>query len=438
MDYEEALNWIHSTYRFGSQLGLERISVLLHLLGRPQDSGRFVHVAGTNGKGSVTAMVASILKEAGYRTGTYTSPHLEDFRERIRLGGRKIGKEEVAELVPRVKAQVERMMSAGYPHPTEFEIVTAMAFLYFKESGCDWVSLEVGLGGRFDATNVVTPAVSVITPVSLDHTDRLGNTLGEIAFEEAGIIKPGVPVVVAPQPPEALAVILDRARALGCRVMLVGEDISWRVEAESIRGQEIQVVAGRTELGRLFVPLAGPHQAVNAATAVAVARILTESGAEIGWETIKAGIARTRWPGRLEVVAERPLVILDGAHNPGGAAALVRSLPLIPRRKLISVVGMLKDKDYRQVLSQVLPFCDVVVATYPVSERALDAGVLAEEASKYCSDVTVAGNVKDALELSLQRASSEDAVLIWGSLYLVGAARMLLREKLGILLDEDE
>lgn len=438
MDYEEALNWIHSTYRFGSQLGLERISVLLDFLGRPQDSGRFVHIAGTNGKGSVTAMVASILREAGYRTGTYTSPHLEDFRERIRLDGRKIGKEEVAKLVPRVKAQVERMTSLGYPHPTEFEIVTAMAFLYFKESGCDWVSLEVGLGGRFDATNVVTPAVSVITPVSLDHTDRLGNTLAEIAFEKAGIIKPGVPVVAAPQEPEALTVILERAHELGCRVVLVGKDITWRVEAESIRGQEIQVSAGGTELGRIFVPLAGPHQATNAATAVAVARVLGESGVRVPWDAVKTGIARTRWPGRLEVVSERPLIVLDGAHNPGGATALVRSLPLIPRRKLVSVVGMLKDKDYRQVLSQVLPFCDVVVATSPVSERALDAEALANEARKHCSDVTVAGNLKDALELSLRRASAEDAILIWGSLYLVGAARTLLREKLGILFDEDE
>lgn len=438
MDYDEALGWIHSTYRFGSQLGLERISVLLDLLGRPHDSGQFVHIAGTNGKGSVTSMVASILTEAGYRTGTYTSPHLEDFRERIRLDGRKIGKEEVAELVSRIQTQVEKMTRSGHPHPTEFEIVTAMAFVYFKESGCDWVSLEVGLGGRFDATNVVTPAVSVITPVSLDHTDRLGNTLGEIAFEKAGIIKPGVPVVAAPQAPEALTVILDRARALGCRVVLVGEDISWRVEAESIRGQEIQVLARETELGRLFVPLAGPHQAVNAVTAVAAARVLADLGLEIGWETIKAGIARTRWPGRLEVVSERPLIILDGAHNPGGATALVRSLHLIARRKIISVVGMLKDKDYRKVLSQVLPFCDVVVATSPVSERALDAGTLAEEARKYCSDVTVSGNVKDALELALEQASSEDAVLIWGSLYLVGAVRTLLREELGILLDGDE
>lgn len=312
--YQDALKWIHSSMRFGSKLGLERISSLLELLGNPQNNTNFIHVTGTNGKGSVTSIVSSILKEAGFRTGMYISPYLEDYRERIMLNGRKIPKDKIVNLVGQVRPAVEQLIKEGFEHPTEFEINTALAFLYFAQENCDYVALEVGMGGRFDATNVVTPVVSVITTIDFDHMDRLGNRLSEIAFEKAGIIKPGVPVVTGAVEEEALDVVRRRASECGSALTIVGNarqltgklpginspahgcsstvaaglpvsGVTWkevpreqaacRLEAGTqgdlaiLDGQVISISGPGFEYGNLYLPLLGKHQQLNAALAVA-------------------------------------------------------------------------------------------------------------------------------------------------------------------------
>ncbi|HHW18215.1 MAG TPA: bifunctional folylpolyglutamate synthase/dihydrofolate synthase [Firmicutes bacterium] len=438
--YQKALEWIHSTARFGSRLGLERISKLLTLLGNPERSCKFVHITGTNGKGSVTAFVASVLKEAGYRTGMYTSPYLEDFRERIMINGKKIPKKALVDLVDEVRPRVEQMVAEGYEHPTEFEINTALGFLYFSREGCDYVALEVGLGGRFDATNVVTPAVSVITTIGYDHMDRLGNTLAQIAFEKAGIIKPGIPVVTGALEDEPFEVIRKKALELNSRLITVGRTpwatVTWEEVSYSLDGQEINVYGPDFTYRNLKVPLLGRHQQQNASIAVAALHAAAPANRErriyLDEKAISAGIERTVWPGRLEVLHRNPMIILDGAHNPQGAKVLAEAIAGIPRRRLICVYGILGDKCYEEATAHVIPQCDEVIVTRPHTPRALDPGILAGEVKKYCPNVTVESDSNKALDLALNRASEDDAILCCGSLYLVGPARTFIRQRFGI------
>ena len=438
--YKEALDWIHSTMRFGSRPGLERIGYLLRLLGNPESDCRYLHVAGTNGKGSVTAMIASALRACGYRTGMYISPYLEDFRERITLNGRMIPEEDLVKMVDEVRPQVQRMLSEGQEHPTEFEVITALAFLYYRLQGCDYVSLEVGLGGRFDATNVVTPAVVTITTISFDHTDRLGNTLAQIAFEKAGIIKPGMPVVTGVTEEEPLSVIRRRAQELGAPLYVVstapGADVTWREISRSMEGQVIDVFGPGFAYEGLKVPLLGKHQQQNAALAVASLELARPDNRRkvlhLDRAAVAHGIATTVWPGRFEVLSRRPPVILDGAHNPGGARVLREAMEDVPRKRLICVFGMLGDKEYREVTATVAAMCDSVVVTRPDTPRSLDAAALAEEVRQYVSDVAIEPDIRKAIDLALAKAGPEDAILCCGSLYLVGPARTHLRAKLGI------
>jgi dihydrofolate synthase/folylpolyglutamate synthase len=438
--YQEALNWIHSTMRFGSRLGLERVGRLLSLLGNPEKDCEFLHVAGTNGKGSVTAMMAGALRASGYRTGTYISPYLEDFRERIVLHGMMIPKGDLASMVAEVRPRVQEMLSEGFEHPTEFEVITALAFLYYSRQECDYVSLEVGLGGRFDATNVVTPAVSTITTISFDHTERLGDTLGKIAFEKAGIIKPGMPVVTGVTAEEPLAVIRDRARELGSPLFIVangpGADVTWEEVSYSMDGQVIDVRGPSFEYAGLKVPFMGRHQQQNASLAVAsleLARPLTRQGRlYLDRAAVAHGIASTTWPGRLEVLSRKPTVILDGAHNPEGARVLAEAMEEVPRRRLICVLGILGDKAYKEVVSSVAPMCDHVVVTRPDTPRALDLDLLAGEVKRYLDEVEIEPDIGKAIDKALAKACFDDAVLCCGSLYLVGPVRTHLRSRLGM------
>jgi dihydrofolate synthase/folylpolyglutamate synthase len=439
-EYQESLKWIHSSMRFGSRLGLERIGRLLALLGNPEKSSQYLHVTGTNGKGSVTAMIASALRASGYRTGMYISPYLEDFRERIVLNGRMIPKDDLVTMVSEVRPKVERMLSEGCEHPTEFEVVTALAFLYYERQNCDYVSLEVGLGGRFDATNVVTPAVSTITTVSFDHTDRLGDTLAKIAFEKAGIIKIGVPAVTGVTAEEPLAVIRARARELGSPLFTVanapGADVTWEEVSYSMDRQVINIYGPGFEYIGLEVPLMGRHQQQNAALAVAsleLARPLTRKGRlHLDRAAVAHGIATTFWPGRLEILSGKPTVILDGAHNPDGARVLAEAVKDVPRRSLICVLGILGDKAYKEATLMIAPLCDKVIVTRPDTPRSLDPSVLADEVKRYVRDVEVEPDLRKAIDAALAKAQGEDVILCCGSLYLVGPARTYLRSKLGM------
>ncbi|MGI6662294.1 MAG: bifunctional folylpolyglutamate synthase/dihydrofolate synthase [Bacillota bacterium] len=438
--YEEALSWIHSTMRFGSKLGLERIRKLVELLGHPERHSEYVHVAGTNGKGSVTAMVASALSANGYRTGRYISPYLEDFRERIAVQDKMISREDLVELVGIVRPAVEEMVGQGEDHPTEFEIVTALAFLYYARQGCDYVALEVGLGGRFDATNIVTPAVSVITTISLDHTDRLGNTVGKIAWEKAGIIKPGVPVVTGTSDEEALRVIRARAEGIGSPLFTVSDkrraDVTWEEVSYSMEGQVINIQGPAFRYENVRVPLLGRHQQANAAVAVAALEFGRPKNRDgrfrLDRSAVRHGIATTQWPGRMEVMSKHPLIILDGAHNPEGAKALRDTLVSFPKKRTVCVVGILGDKSYKEATSLIAPLCDEVIVTKPDTPRSLDPDLLAAEVKRYLPSVTVEPDLHKALEEALKRTGQEDMLLVSGSLYLVGSARTYISSKLGM------
>lgn len=439
-EYQRDLDWIHSTMRFGSHLGLDRIKKLVELLGHPENKTKFIHVAGTNGKGSVSAMVASVLKEAGYRTGLFISPYLEDFRERIMLNGKKIPVADLINMIRLVRPKVEEMVEQGMEHPTEFEINTAIALAYYAVQNADYVSFEVGLGGRFDATNVVTPIVSVITTISFDHMDRLGDTLGKIAFEKAGIIKPSVPVVTGVTEQEPLEVIVRKSQSEGSPLITVGKgpqnQVRWEEVSYSIDGQVIRVYGPDFDIGNLEIPLLGRHQQQNAAIAVTALLTAKDDNSQghiyIDEQSIRVGLKRTVWPGRLEVIWRKPTIILDGAHNPDGARVLVDAVKDIPRKRLICVLGILKDKSYQEVVAQVAPMCDTIIVTKPDTPRALDVNVLSAEVHRYREHVIQEENREKALDTALDLAGDGDVVLVCGSLYLVGPLRTYIRKKFGI------
>ena len=421
MNYPDS---VHFLYALGNEiktakLGLERIRTVLEALGRPQDRLRIVHVAGTNGKGSTCAMIASGLQAAGLKTGLFTSPHLAEPTERIRIGGRPVSAAEFTAAFETVHACVERLIAAGAidMHTTYFETVTAMALVVFVEAETERVVLEVGLGGRLDATNVVRPELCVITPVDFDHEVFLGRSLEAIAGEKAGILKPGVPAVFARQRPEASRVLEARAAQLGIAVERTGD---WQME-----NLELHARGSRFDLrreGRLLhieCPLAGEHQVENgSAAAVALARLGIESPA------IEGGIARADWPGRLELVSRRPEIVLDGAHNPAGARALAAYLDrFYAGRRIHLIFGAMRDKAVEEISGILFPRAWQVILTAPAQARAL-----APEAMRQVCDhpnLQVAATLEDALQL-VRDAADEDAIFITGSLFLVAEARALL------------
>ena len=487
MTYEEALDYIHGLSRFGSKLGLERLSVFLERLGDPQRHMKYIHVAGTNGKGSTTAMIASMLQAAGFKAGMYISPHLTTFNERVAINGALIPDHRVAELVSQLAPAAEAMAEEGAraaaaaggdgttaEHATEFEFITAMAFEYFRQEGVDVVALEVGMGGRFDATNIITPAqclASVITSIGWDHMERLGETLEKIAFEKAGIIKEGVPVITATRPAGALATIAAVARQKGAPLWTVltdGEDaaafdqpVAARVSdalkpllgAVDITGHSSSVIHWRakgslTADGQSFdltMPdgtiyqdlrsgLLGRHQLDNAACAAGAIHALRQSGRAINEEAIRAGLAHATWQGRFEILARRPWIVIDGAHNPEGATVLRQTFEaLFPGRHPIMVMGILGDKAVGPVVDIVAPLAREIITTSPnYPGRALPAEALAAELRSRGSAVTVAPSIAAAVEEGLGRlrasADPDEILLVTGSLYLIGDVRPMLME----------
>lgn len=421
MNYEEAIAFIHGTYKFGSKLGLENIKTLLNRLGSPQDDLKFIHVAGTNGKGSTCAFIHSVLVEAGYVTGLYTSPFIETFNERMRINHVLIEPAELSLLTAEVKEKIDEMVAEGLNHPTEFEVVTAIAMLYFKKNQCDFVVLEVGLGGRLDATNVIdTPLISVITPIDFDHTEYLGSTLGEIAGEKGGIIKQDGITVMSPQATESQKVLNEIARKRqNTSIQVSFDDLKVKTIAF---GKLTFEYKGHAYESQLFAS----YQAENAAVAIETLYALREHHA-IAFSDLDVteGIRKAKWIGRLEVLSENPIIIIDGAHNLHGVRGLARSLDdLNTGSKIIGIMGTLKDKDVHGILDVILPYLSGVITTKPNNPRAMSAEELAKEI-KNTPILGVCENISDAVSALYEDAKSRENVIYlgFGSLYMIGDLR---------------
>jgi len=429
MNYTDALNYIHGTLKFGVKLGLTNICDLLELMGNPHKKLKFVHVAGTNGKGSTVSFISSILINSGYKTGMYTSPFIERFTERIRINNEEILQDELARIAEYVKNKVELLIESGGTHPTEFEIVTAIAMQYFYEKNCDVVVLEVGLGGRYDSTNVIdTPLVSVITTINYDHTDRLGDTLEKIAYEKAGIIKQCGDVVLYPQIESVEQVFDQVADSMDAKVLKL-MTVDTRVIHTDIWGTEFSY----KNKGNFKIRISGEHQAQNASVAIETAYIIMDKGFDkITHETIKKGLFEAKWPGRLEVINKKPLFIIDGAHNSEGAMKLYQNLnKYFYQKKIIFIVGVLKDKDYKAIIEPVLSIAREFIIVEPKSDRALPANELGKFVSRYCKDVTISDTIDNAVKHSLEKASEDSIICAFGSLYYIGEVRRLLMDNGG-------
>ncbi len=431
MNYNEALQFIHESHKFGMRLGLDNIKKLLELLGNPQNNLKIIHVAGTNGKGSTCSFISSILKESGYKVGLYTSPFLETFTERIRVNGENIREEEVGKIVSLIKEKIEIMVSEGYSYPTEFEIVTAMAFYYYNQEKVDFVALEVGLGGRYDATNVIDkPVVSAITSISLDHTGILGDTLAKIAFEKGGIIKENCPTIVYPQQEEASEVIKNicaekKSKYIECdfkNIEIKSSNINSQIYNCNINGKELRDVE---------IKLIGDHQIKNSIVALNVIEYLNDIKiTNISEENIRKGLLETKWPGRIEKISENPMFIIDGAHNEEGAKSLANSIDkYFENKNKILVIGMLEDKDIESVLDLLIPKFNKVITTTPDNPRAIDANKLKEKIERYNIEVTCKPNIKEAVDYALEISNKDDAIISAGSLYMIGNVRTIIVNK---------
>jgi dihydrofolate synthase / folylpolyglutamate synthase len=447
--YQDALTYIFSYVNYEKQprynysavtFDLSRMEALLERLGRPQDRFRSVHIAGTKGKGSTAASVESVLRAAGYHTGLYTSPHLHTWRERIRVNGELIPKATLVDLLDRSRSAIE-----ATPDLSAFEIMTALAFLYFAEAGVEWAVLEVGLGGRLDATNVVHPAVCGITSLSYDHVELLGHTLSLIAWEKAGIIKAGVPVVCAPQMPEAMGVIRRVCADTGARLVTIGSDWTWEGHEIDLHGQTLIVrrESDGLTLSDLRVSLLGRHQLVNATAAVALVEELIAQGVAISEQAIRSGLAGARWPGRFEVLQTCPAVVIDSAHNADSAvklrATLEEAFPRPAYGRLALIFGASADKDIFGMLESFLALhdgehyrtADKVIVTRSNHPRAADPAHLADEVRHLCAGcpISIHDDVGDALLEALAWARPNDVICVTGSIFVVARARQQWAER---------
>ena len=435
MNYQAALDYILSFADYEREsrsaviFDLRRMEMLLEKLGSPQVGAIPIQVAGTKGKGSTAAMIASILTRAGYKTGLYTSPHLLSFTERIQVDGVPITEDEFARLVEVLKPEVEAVNKFGaFGQLTTFELLTALAFAHFREKGADFQVLETGLGGRLDATNVVKPGVSVITSVSFDHMEVLGDTLTQIATEKAGIIKPGSIVVCSPQFPEAMAVIEKVSRERGARLVKVGSNFTWRIKTFSDKGQSFQL-KGISREYNLSLPLLGEHQLENAATAVAAVEVLAEWGVRISGESIALGLAQVHWPGRLQILRQKPWFIVDGAHNAYSAKRLAEALKqYFDFERMVLILGISSDKDVAGIVAGLASLPGIVIATRSNHPRALEPAKLVAEFSKRRITTEVAENVASAIDLALARATPKDLICATGSLFVVAEVMEHLRK----------
>ncbi len=431
MNYQQALDYVFGYTDYEkipmphdpAFYDLRRVEELLARLGNPHLGARSVHIAGTKGKGSTAAMVASVLTVSGYTTGLYTSPHLHTWRERMRVNGEIISEEEFAALVERVKPEVEALnQKATYGPLTTFELITALGFAHFKQKGVDFQVMEVGLGGKFDATNVIHPEVCIITSISFDHTDVLGNTLAEIAAEKSGIIKVGCVVVTSPQPEEVGKVIAETCQSHGVELVKVGSDVTWEGLGSDLSRQLLQVT-GRLGNYELSIPLLGDYQLENAATAIAALEVLAERGFDVSQGSIVSGLAQVNWPGRFQILSHNPLLVVDGAHNPGAARRLKQSLKqYLDYDRAILVIGASSDKDIAGIVSELAPHFDKVIVTRSRHPRAMAPATILAEFELRGVEAEATEDVPTALSLALSKAESGDLVCVIGSLFVVAEA----------------
>ncbi len=408
---------------------LERVNRLLDRLGRPDRAYRAIHIAGTKGKGSTAAMIEACLRAAGYRTGLYISPHLHTFRERMQVNRNYISREQFAQFVDELEPHLNAVEGL-----TWFEIVTALAFMFFAREKVDVAVLEVGLGGRFDATNVVTPLVSVITPLSMDHMNLLGNSIEQIAFEKAGIIKKHVPVVSAPQQPEALDVIGRVARIRGA-ALIVPRSPTPFAPAHLSTPETKQGISGEGELEGARLSLLGAHQVTNASVAAATLHVANEHGLRVSEEAIRQGLADVKWPGRLEVLSRDPLLVVDGAHNGDSAQKLASALrEVFEVQKWTLIVGISGDKDIPAIFEALLPVAERVIVTRARNVRAADVEVLAEQVVKYGQQPLIASSTSAALDIAQEYRAP---IIVTGSLFTVADAREAWLMQHGVMVDKD-
>lgn len=412
MTYDEAVEFADSTKKYGSILGLESIRNLMQELGNVQEQLHIIHVAGTNGKGSVCAFLSAALTEAGYRVGRYNSPAVFERREVFRIGETMISKEEYATVFERVQTACEVLTKRGCPHPTVFEVETAAAFLWFYEKKCDLVLLETGMGGETDATNLIThPVCSVLTSIGMDHMQYLGNTIEEIAKVKAGIIKKGCPVVALKRGDSVCEVIKNKAEECGSRCVLV--EVPQYMQEAPIWGTTLQDV----HYGSVHTALGGIWQRENLSLALAVLKLLEESGYPITKEAVQSGIAKTIWHGRYEVLQTEPLFIIDGAHNPIAAKRLKETIEKdFTNREIIYIIGVLADKEHEKMLRLLLPGAKAVFTVTPDSPRALDGESLAKEAQKYADNIWYVPDIGKAVKMAKETAKESDVILAVGSL----------------------
>lgn len=436
MNYRQALHYIENTSKFGSKLGLDNIKKLLELLGNPQDKLKIIHVAGTNGKGSTCSYINNMLIGQGYNVGLYTSPFLEEFNERIRINNINLDDEVLAQAITRVKSCIDEMLVQGCDHPTEFEIITAAAYVCFEQKKMDFVVLEVGLGGRLDATNTCKPAVCAIASISLDHTDYLGNSLEKIAGEKGGIIKPGIPVVLYGQTyvvEETIRKICDDKNAQ----LYISSSDKIEIVDENIQGQTVNMEIMNQKYFNIKLKLLGRHQGKNLAVAFTLIKVLEEKGliVSVDLEKLYKSILDTRWPGRMELLLETPMTIIDGAHNVDGAQNLGETIEsYLFGKKITLVFGMLEDKDIRAVSEILIPKVEKLIITVPNSPRAASTQEIRTIAEALTNDdgamqIREIAKIEDAVEYAQNNAGKDDVILYAGSLYMIGEVRTRLRKK---------
>ncbi|MCW4051435.1 MAG: bifunctional folylpolyglutamate synthase/dihydrofolate synthase [Candidatus Bathyarchaeota archaeon] len=429
MNYDEALEWVFNVRRFGPKRTLIPTRKILDLLGRPQDSFKIIHIGGTNGKGSTSAMTASILQAEGYKVGLFTSPHLEVFKERVKVNGEMIPGDDVARLLSAIRPLFEEMLGYSESMPLRFfDIVTAMALMYFKEQRVDYAVLEVGLGGRLDATTVVDPLVSVITNIGFEHTNILGDTLEEIAHEKAGIIKEDRILVTATQDELVFNVFKETADSLNSEVVRIGYDTMYQRFGSTLTGQTFSLCSLSGEYSELYIPLLGDHQVMNAATAVAAVESLSKYGVTITEKGVKEGLRRVYWPGRLEIIKTEPLVVLDCAKDAEATEAVRETITRdFTYQRLIAVVSISSDKNIPGMMMNISMIADhVILTTHRVMGRAADPEILAAEVKKHGKPYEIIPEQEKAFTRALELAKKQDMVLVIGSVFLAGEAREFL------------